>query len=74
MIELLISILMALGLSLDSSDGKLHINQTVLEKAQANSSYKDLGGDNAVYNIATLDSKPLDDVVITSPVDPTCVK
>lgn len=70
MIELLISIMMALGLSLDTTGGKLQINQTVIEKAQASSTYKDLGGDQALFDAATV-SKPLEDVVVTNPTEPT---
>ena len=55
MLELLISILLTLGISADTVDGKIAVNQEVLQKAKESSSYKDLGGDDKLNAISTPD-------------------
>lgn len=69
MLELLISILMAFGITYDSGSGKIKVNQDVVTKAQSNSNYNQLGGDAALYQYVETSSS-LDDVVIGCPVDP----
>jgi hypothetical protein len=69
MLELLISILMAFGITYDSGSGKMKVSQDVVTKAQAKSNYNELGGDAALYQYVETGSS-LDDVVITQDVDP----
>lgn len=69
MLELLISILMAFGITYDSGSGKIKVSQDVVTKAQAKSNYNELGGDAALYQYVETGSS-LDDMVIVQPVDP----
>ena len=69
MLELLISILMAFGITYNSGGGKIKVSQDVVTKAQAKSNYNELGGDAALYEYIETGST-LDDVVIGLPVDP----
>lgn len=69
MLELLISILMAFGITYDSGSGKMKVSQDVVTKAQAKSNYNELGGDAALYQYVETGSS-LDDMVIVQPVDP----
>ncbi|MBK6837785.1 MAG: hypothetical protein IPG90_05510 [Bacteroidetes bacterium] len=71
MLQLLISILMAFGLTYDANSGKIKVTQDVVTKAQTISNYNELGGDAALYEIVEVGPKTNDDVVITQQVDPT---
>ena len=71
MLQLLISILMAFGLTYDANSGKIKVTQDVVTKAQTISNYNELGGDAALYEIVEVGPKTNDDVVVVIETDPT---
>jgi len=59
MLQLVISILLAFGMKADVVDGKVVVNQEVIQKAEASDNFRELGGDPVLF-----------DIVITDQVDP----
>ena len=59
MLELLITILLAFGMSTESIDGHYKVNQEVVQKVEASPDFEKLGGDPA-----------LNAIVVTEDADP----
>ena len=59
MFELIISILLSLGLSVNTTDsGKIQVNQDVIQQVQAQDSFNDLGGDGTLNAVVVVDIDP----------------
>lgn len=69
MLELLIAVLMAFGLSLNEG-GTTTISTEVYQKIQSASNYKELGGDTELSRYATVSDTKNEDITICHEVDP----
>ncbi len=76
MLELLISIMLAMGFSFDKADCILKVNSEIISKMQSEATYDKLGGDKALASIpigVTNEPQKTDgkEIVITDDTDPS---